>query len=107
MASTTPFFLNKTSEQALLEYCKQTVDSSLAAWDMRARLAAIDKEYYRENLTTKDGLEGRDANQRGDKKKLADIVVPIVEPQVETALAYLTGVFLTGNPIFGCVADPG
>src|SRR5258706_6605961 len=52
-----------------------------------------------------ESAQSRAANQGGDKRKIQDIVIPLVEPQCETALAYLTGVFLSGNPIFGVVSD--
>lgn len=97
--------LTSTSQAALVEYCKKTSEMMLS-WDFRARLEQIDKEYYRENLLTKDSVLGQASNRIGDKKKIADIVVPIVEPQIETSLAYLTSVFLTGQPIFGVVSDP-
>lgn len=104
-SSTLNIILTKKSQGALIEYCKKTSEM-MNVWDFRSRLEAIDREYYRENILTTDSVLGKAANRVGDKKKIADIVVPIVEPQVETALAYLTSVFLTGQPIFGVVADP-
>jgi hypothetical protein len=108
MAASQPnlIYLTKTSQAAIIEYCKKITEMMLAWPQYRNRLEDIDREYYRENLLTKDGQQGQAANRIGDKKKIADIVVPIVEPQTETALAYLTSVFLTGQPIFGMVAPP-
>jgi hypothetical protein len=100
------FYLTKTSQGALLEYCKATMELGLNTWDFRTKLLEIDREYYRENITTKDQFQYNAAISGGDKRKIADIVVPIVEPQIETSLAYLTSVFLTGHPIFGCVSPP-
>lgn len=99
-------FLTKKSQEGLLEYCRQTIELSIDSWDLRARLESIDREYYRENLLTEDQGQNKLANYRGDKRKIADIVVPIVEPQTETGLAYLTSVFLTGYPIFGVTSPP-
>ena len=98
--------LSQASQNALLDYCKKTTEFSFNTWNLRDRLAQIDREYYRENLQTPEGVLGKAVNMAGNKKKLADIVVPIVEPQIETALAYLTSLFLTGQPIFGCTGSP-
>lgn len=106
MAKNNLLFLTKTSQAALLEYCKQTMDLAMSTWDFRTRLLNIDKEYYRENILTENQSQYINANMQGDKRKIADIVVPIVEPQIETSLSYLTSVFLTGQPIFGCVSPP-
>lgn len=101
-----PVILTATSQQGLLDYLKACDDLAFNMWNFRERLEYIDKEYYRENAhQTSDLVAGQAANKAGNKKKLADIVVPIVEPQIETGLAYLASVFLTGHPIFGCVAD--
>ena len=41
------------------------------------------------------------------KRQIQNITVPVVMPQVESALADLQEIFLTGYPIFGVVAPPG
>jgi hypothetical protein len=40
------------------------------------------------------------------KRKIHDINVPIVMPQIESAVAYQTGVYLSSYPIFGVVSTP-
>lgn len=99
--------LSEKSQEGLLEYCRQTTSFSINFWDFRAFLTTIDKEYYRENdLRMEDQARAKIDAGSGNKKRLANIVVPIVEPQIETSLAYLVSVFLTGQPIFGVVSDP-
>jgi len=113
MAAKTPnpsgtsfIFFSPDTQQAILDFCKQTVEFSRDTFDIRNALASIDIEYYRENQRVQESLLARGANALGDKRRIQDLVVPIVEPQVETQLAYLTSVFLSGNPIFALVADP-
>lgn len=40
------------------------------------------------------------------KRKIHDISVPIVMPQIESAVAYQVGVYLSSYPIFGVVSTP-
>lgn len=40
------------------------------------------------------------------KRKIYDIQVPIIMPQIESAVAYQTGVYLSSFPIFGVIAGP-
>jgi len=40
------------------------------------------------------------------KRQVKNIDVPIVMPQVESAVAYQTGVYLSSHPIFGVVSTP-
>jgi hypothetical protein len=42
----------------------------------------------------------------GDARKVQDMTVPIVMPQIESAVAYQAGVYLTSYPIFGVVSYP-
>lgn len=40
------------------------------------------------------------------KRKVGELQVPIIMPQVESAVAYQTGVYLSSYPIFGLVSTP-
>lgn len=40
------------------------------------------------------------------KRKVGELQVPIIMPQIESAVAYQTGVYLSSYPIFGLVATP-
>lgn len=74
--------------------------------DFRALLRYRDKAYQRQLNTTDEHIRAVRANMAGDSRKLQDISVPIVMPQIESAVAYQTGVFLTSYPIFGVVSYP-
>jgi hypothetical protein len=105
-APTVPFQPLPKTTQALLQFCHQTVNSNFNFVSMRNRFEYIDREFYRTNLSTDDAVKGRTAAMQGKKIHLRDIVMPILEPQIETSLAFLTSVFLTGEPIFSFVAPP-
>jgi hypothetical protein len=66
----------------------------------------IDMQYNREKNLTIAQQRARAANLAGDLSRFQDVTVPIVMPQVESCLTYLTNVFLTGYPIFGVSSNP-
>jgi hypothetical protein len=101
----TPLILAQRSQDALIDFCKTTSTAAYRTFELRSRFEYIDKEYIRENVMVDQHNQSKAANQVGNKRKLQDIVIPVVEPQVETAHAYLTSVFCTGNPIFGVVSN--
>lgn len=72
--------------------------------NLRAGLEWRDRVYYRETDWTKDQLQARMANYFGDAKKMQNVTVPVVQPQVETMVGYLTEVFCTGHPFYGVVS---
>jgi hypothetical protein len=79
---------------------------NMANWNIREQLRAIDLAYIRENDLTKENIRARVANRYGDSNKFQNITVPVVMPQVESAVTYQASVFLTGHPIFGVVSNP-
>lgn len=74
--------------------------------NLRAALEYKDRVYYRENDWTKEQMRARWANYWGDAKRLQNMTVPVVGPQVETAVGYMMEVYCTGEPFFGVVAPP-
>jgi hypothetical protein len=99
--------LKLTTEQAknMLEYTN-SVYRFLGGSDvsLRENLEYRDKLYYRELDQTVEHHRAKISNRHGDASRLQNMTVPVVAPQVETAAAYLTEVFLTGEPFFGVVA---
>lgn len=90
---------------AFLAYAKQCASkhsSTLA--DFRTLLRYRDRAYQRQLNITAEHIKAVRANMAGDSRKIQDITVPIVMPQIESAVAYQTGVYLTSSPIFGVVA---
>ena len=99
--------LNLEQRKELLNYAKDCADragSSLS--DFRNLLRYRDLAYQRQLNTTAEHIKAVRANMTGDARKLQDMTVPIVMPQIESAVAYQAGVFLTSYPIFGVVSTP-
>lgn len=107
MAASTVVPLTKKAQQAFLAYyetiqLKQNINRA----HFRSRYVQIDKTYQREVDETNEQLAAKRANRLRDPTRFQNMVVPVVMPQVETAVTYQTSVFLTGSPLFGVVAAP-
>ena len=74
--------------------------------EMRDAMERVDREYARQGNLQKEHLQNERKNEAGNKRVIADVTVPILYPQTESAHAYLSGVFLTGHPIFSTVTSP-
>jgi hypothetical protein len=99
--------LNLEQRKQLLHYakdCAERAGSSLS--DFRNLLRYRDLAYQRQLNTTAEHIKAVRGNMTGDARKLQDMTVPIVMPQIESAVAYQAGVFLTSYPIFGVVSTP-
>jgi hypothetical protein len=64
-----------------------------------------DKVYQRQLDTTAEQIQAQLSNKSGDARKLQNLAVPIAMPQVETATAYQTAVYLSKYPIFPVFSD--
>jgi hypothetical protein len=106
MAGTVAQYVPKTAQQAFVEYHKFASVTVERHWNLRSRMREIDISYLRESDLSDENLRAKNANRRGDTNRLQNITVPIVRPQVTSAVAYQSAVFLTDYPIFGVVADP-
>lgn len=107
MAKSTAFVLTESSQKSFIQYYRETmllVNDIKSA--QRNRFIEIDKAYQREKDTSDEQVQATAFNKGGDTSKLQNITVPVVMPQVESAVVYQTSVFLTGVPIFGTVANP-
>ena len=98
--------LSVKSQLGIVAFLKAARARYTYFYSIRNNLEVIDRDYYREVDFTQDHMRARLANRGGDATKYQDVTVPIVMPQVETFVTYMTSVFLTGEPIFGVVADP-
>lgn len=106
MASTLPMFLSRKSQEGLLELHKQCTILPHNQWNLREGMRQIDLAYQREKDLTSEQWKAKRANTYGDSTKFQNMTVPVVMPQVESAVAYQASVFLTGSPLFGVVANP-
>ena len=106
VAPNTAIKLEKSQQEAVVKYTQNCVDSLSTLWNMRQQFLLRDKLYQRELDYSLENQRAKTSNAAGDPFKLQNMQIPIILPQVESALAYLAAVFLTGYPIFGVAANP-
>lgn len=110
MANPTISITNTLSIEQRVEFlhyakdCADRTGGSLS--DFRSLLRYRDRAYQRQLNTTAEHIKAVRGNMMGDARKIQDITVPIVMPQVESSVAYQAGVYLTSHPIFGVVSTP-
>jgi hypothetical protein len=102
----TAFQVSPMQQQAIVRYVQNCVESLANTWNMRQGFLLRDQIYQREVDRSVEQSRAQSSNYAGDPFKLQNMHLPIVMPQVESALAYHAGVFLTGNPIFGVASNP-
>lgn len=107
MASpTTPLPIPVVAQQNVITYLTAAMSLYGGSFNIRNQLLARDRAYYREEDQSTEQRRAALANAQGDPTKIQNLTVPVVMPQVESALAYQVETFLTGYPIFGVVAPP-
>jgi hypothetical protein len=101
--------LNLEQRKSFLSYAKNFADSCTELGTFRALLEYRDRAYQLQMDQTAERIQEIQRSLRSPssaRRKLADLEVPIALPQVESAVAYQTGVYLTSYPIFGVIATP-
>ena len=107
MVASTVVPLSKKSQDAFIEFYRSIQSfQNVSRIDTRSRLERNDREYQREVDLTEEQKRAKAANRQGDPNRLQNITVPVIMPQVEAAVVHQSSVFLTGQPIFGVVAEP-
>ncbi len=106
MTASTPTLLGKKSQEAVVQFYRQCFSMVNQQWNIREQLRQVDLTYIREKDFTKEHQRAKLANRLNDADRLQNLTIPVVLPVVEAAVTYQASVFLTGNPIFGVVADP-
>lgn len=104
--SNTPMIVSKISQEGLVTFHRQCYQMLNQQWNIREQMRFVDLAYIREQDWTKDNQRAKISNRYGDVTRYQDVTVPVVLPQVESAVTYQTATFLQGNPIFGVVATP-
>ena len=104
--SNTPTLLSKSAQQGLLQFHRQCYSLLNQQWNIREQLRQVDLAYMREKDQSTEHLRAKLANKYGDSSRLQNLTIPVVKPLVEAAVTYQASVFLSGLPIFGCVAAP-
>lgn len=95
------------SAERLRLYLMQCKQLGFQNYNIRETMRQVDLEYAREVDWTEDNLKAKIALKAGNSSKFRNITVPVILPQVESAVTYQASVFLTGVPLFGVVSDPG
>lgn len=75
-------------------------------FNLRAQYLEQDLAYYREQDRTATNARAAAANANGNANALRNITIPVVMPQVDAALSYLSDLFLSSYPIFPVVSKP-
>lgn len=106
MAQTDVLNISPDSQVKLWQYIEAAYTTRDEGWQLRNRLEEADRAYMRESDYSEEQRKARLANQLGDKTKLQNLQVPLVMEDVETAVGFLTNVYLVDYPMFKFVADP-
>jgi hypothetical protein len=97
---------SRDTQQSIVKMINTYIDTDNSIEQLRSYFRERDIEYYREIDKTQEQQRAQAANQGGDARKMQNPVVPVVAPQVETALAYFVEIFLSSYPVFPVVTGP-
>jgi hypothetical protein len=97
---------SRESQQAIVKMVNTYIDTDNSIEQLRSYFRQRDLEYYRETDKSEEQSRASSANAAGDARKIQNPTVPVVAPQVETALANLVDIFLSSYPVFPVVAKP-
>lgn len=106
MATATPLPIPPAAQEKMVAYLTSAMTLYGGSFNIRNQLLARDRAYYREEDQSSEQRRAATAAANGDPTKVQNLTVPVVMPQVESALAYYTETFLSGYPIFGVVTSP-
>jgi len=99
--------LSIPQREVFLRYARSCADRySVEIGSLRGNLVYRDRVYQRQIDATAESRATVRESMKGKPRVLRDVTLPIVMPQIESAVAYQAGVFLTSYPIFGVVALP-
>lgn len=102
----TPFIPSKKAQGCVIDFTRNCQNLMNSNWNIRDSFRQIDLAYMRETDCTEEGWKARQAVEAGDASKFRNITIPVILPQVESAVTYQQSVFLTGYPIFSSVSIP-
>jgi len=102
----TPIVPSAESQKIILKFVVDMATMQSQIYNMRGRLEDVDRSYMREVDFSVERWKADKAKRRGDITKFHNIVIPVVMPQVESAVTFQSEMFLSGFPIFGVVSSP-
>lgn len=97
--------ISTASQKSITKFLNSAVTQFGEKFAIRERMKEIDRAYLRQVDNTKETQIAREQN-KNDPTKFQNVVIPVVKPQVEIAVAKLVETFLMGYPIFGVSAMP-
>ena len=95
--------LNSQAQDKIVKRIVHILDTHKKMTELRSKYEAIDKAYARYKETA-DEAAGN--TKCGDVFAKDNVVSPIVVSQVDSYVAYLAEVFLSGSPLFPVVSSP-
>ncbi len=102
----TPYKPSPKSQSCIIDFTRNCQNLMNSNWNLRDAFRQIDLAYMRETDRTEEGYQAERALKAGDASKFRNITMPIIMPQVESAVTYQQSVFLSGFPIFSSVSIP-
>jgi hypothetical protein len=97
--------LSPKSHNDLVDYINALVQAQAQFSSFTDRLESIDMDYYLYKKQSTRMINGRD-NQPKPESEIEDIIeAPIAVSQVDSVVAYLTSLYLSGYPLFGIVTS--
>ncbi len=105
VAKPTQMPISAETQELLKEHIRRLNSFFSVTFSVRQNMEIADRAYQREDDMSDVNWKAKMANRYGDKAKFANMTIPVVQPQVDSMVAYLSGVFLSGNPLFGMVSD--
>ena len=91
MVASTSVELSPKSQESFIKYYENAQAlENLSRIDFRSRMEYVDRTYQREVDYTQEQQDAKQANKLGDPRRIQNITVPVVMPQVEAAVTYQT-----------------
>ncbi len=98
--------ISPDSQESFLRLTLECFRVMSKSYNFRERMQITDRQYQRELDFSQAQLRARRYNESGDPSKMQNVTVPVVMPQVESALAELSEIFLTSYPMFPMFSKP-
>lgn len=101
--------LNAETQKSMVAYAAGVLSAKKKFTEMYGKMEAIDQAYARFVASTQSSSDGVDTGAGStccDALGTDSVVAPIVVSQVDSMVAYLADVFLSGTPLFPVVSSP-
>lgn len=105
MANAVALIMSAETEDLLEDQFKKNTERFMGENPLRQRFLMVDEYIQRECAKSATDAKGKFANRYlGDRSKLQNFEVPVIQPKLESAAAFYSSTFLTGYPIISAVA---